>query len=198
MAIDSTSVQNQETAVVAEAEPEVVEMTDEEFIAVAKKMFKAMPDHGDYSPDTRSLMTKEFYSATVRGFDAPGTEPGGIGDEEDLYYWYTGNGGCDGKITDVKILERTAENATVKVSYKDCGDVTPHTLKLVKQGDDWLVADFDNLLSMFRSFNKKVSRLYAGDGPYKMLEYSGVDPEDEIGVDFLRQVKIYKKKYGIK
>lgn len=200
MAIDSAMVKPEmaDSLPVVEEEQQPAAMSDEEFLKMSRKVFEALPDHGDYSPSTRSLMTKEFYAATVRGFDAPGNYPGGLGDEEDLYYWYLGNDeSCAGGIVGMEILERSDDKAKVKIVYDNCGR-EDHTLYLVNENGTWVASDFDNMLGMFRKFNRQISREYAGDGPEKLLRDAGVDPDEDYAVEFLREVNRYKKKYHIK
>lgn len=197
LSIDSTS-EEETVAVTTDSVATPADLTDEELLAYSQKIVEALPDHGDYSPQTRQMMTPEFYRLTVQGFEAPTNNPGGIGDEEDLYIWY-GSEDCEVNISGLKLMERTEKSATISVNLSLCGEKYTHTLKLEKRGDTWQASDFDDLKRKFRAYIKLINKALAGDGAYALLQEADIEPDDEFfGKEYIREVTNYKKKYGIK
>ena len=126
---------------------------------IISKLWDGIPDHG-VNAYTQSALTTDFYDLVVKGFDMPGTYPGGIGQEEELYYWYLGQDSCYGDgITSIKINNSNDVRISATVSYKTCGVDSDHNIVLIhdefhnpvtgKAVTEWRIADFDGMYSLF-------------------------------------------------
>ena len=84
----------------------------------------------------------------------PSNYPGGIGDEECMWYWYNGQEGAEGdRITEAKVVSKTDSTALVNVTYLSFGNPQIFKLNLIKEKhqypngleiEKWVVDDFCN------------------------------------------------------
>lgn len=127
-------------------------LTEEEVKVLVMDLWNGIPDHGMNGMTSESL-SPAFYELVDMGFSVPSDNPGGIGSEETMYYWYTGQDtGYDAGVRDVKAKKISQNEVIANVSYYDgFGDRQNHVVTLRKITDPannvynkWLIDDFDN------------------------------------------------------
>ncbi len=102
-----------------------------------------IPDHG-ISPDTKTVCTETYYDLLSHAWAIPSDGIGEIGNEEWLYYFITGNGGCDDTYVDNIRIEANGAYAYVHFEVEDCGWTKGHSMELVNEEGTWLIANFDS------------------------------------------------------
>lgn len=115
--------------------------TNEEIL----RLIKYIPDHG-IRENSEKFFTPEYYSLLVEAWDIPSDYPEGIGSEEWLYYFISGNGESYDHIDHITT---TVKEGSVFVSFqcvwgweKDNG--MKHQMTLIHNGHHWVIADYDN------------------------------------------------------
>lgn len=140
---------------------------------VVLRLFDAMPD-GDYDNKTAKATTEDFYKLIVLAYDAPTDAPGGIGSEEWLYYWVTGQeSDPDAKIKVIKITQSETDpnHASAVVSRTNYGDTQKYEMDLVAIADPdvenqpaWRVSDFNgNKAELIKYLNNQYA-LFSKNG----------------------------------
>lgn len=102
-----------------------------------------IPDH-EIFPDTKTVCTEAYYSLLHHAWAIPSDGIGETGSDEWLYYFITGNGGCDDKYVKNIRVEANGAHAHVYFQMVDCGQVQEHSMELVNEEDTWLIADVDS------------------------------------------------------
>lgn len=102
-----------------------------------------IPDH-EIFPDTKTVCTETYYNLLHHAWAIPSDGIGEIGSDEWLYYFITGNGGCDDKRVENIRVEANGAYAYVCFQVVDCGQAKEHSMVLVNEDDTWLIADVDN------------------------------------------------------
>lgn len=189
--VTESTVVAADTAVADSIVPEPAPELTEEYVTEA---FNAIPDH-DLDASAEKYFSKAFYRDLKEAFAVPTNVPGGIGDEEFLYYFISGQDDCadDYGVKSVKI---TSEN-TADVRFK-CFDVITHKLTFALEDGRYVITDFDGVAAQVARYLKNAHRIFAGDGARKILADSGVPETDELYSFYLKEVKAYKSAYGIK
>ena len=132
----------------------VTEVAEESLEGVVCRVFAAIPDHCDITPEVHELMTASLYDAIHSAWEAIPEDQEGIGDEEFLFYFLTGNGGDEVDRASVRLLStEPGEGGSIvaTVAYDTrWEDKTPSTtdtltLTLVCEQGTWLLDDFDGV-----------------------------------------------------
>lgn len=198
--------ESQEVEAVAET-AEVIQTTTIEPLTndVVLRLFAGMPDHY-YNEGTAKATTPEFYKLIVLGFDAPSDAPGGIGSEEWLWYWVTGQEeDLDATIKVVKITqsENAPTQASAIVSRTDYGDTKKFEMQLVAMPDPddenqlvWRVEDFDGNKAKLIKYIDDQYELFKKDGGRDLWKEQMEDqgcgsPEEK--AEYLHQVSLWLK-----
>lgn len=173
----------------------------EDLNARVLELCEYIPDHA-LNPEAQAFMTPEFYEALAEAFDAPVDDYGGIGDNEWLWYFVTGNGGST-PVYGVKSVSKPSKNlATAIITVRDDwdGQVSPEVdareYKIVMKRVDgkWLLDDFDGKKEACIAYVKDMRAKYASGEIIKYLEAD----EDlrEYADDFRERVEAFYRKYG--
>jgi hypothetical protein len=107
----------------------------------AKKLIDYVPDH-EFKPSIKPYFNEEYYSLLEESWAVPVDDIMGIGENEWLYYFMTGNGGDEYSDRSKKILESMAMddyNAWVQMEY--LGSV--HDIVMHFENGDWVISNFD-------------------------------------------------------
>lgn len=187
-------------------EVEVVDDFDESPVAeeeltpsVVKSLFYGIPDHG-YDEKTKESVTDDFYSLIRLAFDRPNDNPGGIGSDEWLYYWLSGQEGGTILLTNsIKISKSTPDKAKVTfisaISFEEmgCEEIyghSSHEMVLVsvlindangKSHKEWRVSDFDGHKSRLIKYLNEQYKLFNKDKGRDVWDsaYSSDDSQEE-------------------
>ena len=180
-----------DTAVADSTAPEATPELTEEYVVEA---FNAIPDH-ELDASAEKYFSKAFYRDLKEAFAVPSNEPGGIGDEEFLYYFVTGG---DDLADDygVKSVKITSDN-TADVRFKSF-EITTHKLTFAIEDGRYVITDFDGAAAQVAAYLRNAHRIFAGDGARKILADCGIPETDELYSSYLKEVKAYKSAYGIK
>ena len=167
----------------------------------ALELCRYIPDHG-LDPEAAAHMTPDFYLALEEAFQAPVVDYGGIGDDEWLYYFVTGNGGSTPSYS-VKSVSQTSEDAaTAVINVKDIweegtepvGEGADYEISLVRIGKEWLLDDFDNKKAECIDYVKALRAKYNSG---ELVNY--MQSEDylrEYIPDFQRRITEFLNKFG--
>lgn len=121
---------------------------DTEVTKIVKQLWKGIPDHG-MNEYTKSCLTPEFYTLADIGYAVPSDEPGGIGSEEFVWYWYNEQDWDveKSKVISATPISKTPDKIIAKVKYTDGWSPSTHEIVLVKLPgyDGWLIDDFDGM-----------------------------------------------------
>ena len=137
------------------------ELTDERL----QEFVSCLPDH-IINLDS-AYYTSEYYHAWQDAIDIPSDGLCGIGSEECLCYLVCGNDPCEshsGKLDRMSVKADTAY-ADFKIIHRG-GDESPHTLKLVVRDAQWVIADYDQTLTMLQNYVKE-QRAYLQSDEFK-------------------------------
>ena len=137
------------------------ELTDERL----QEFVSSLPDHIINLDSV--YYTTEYYHAWQDAIDVPSDGLCGIGSEECLWYLVCGNDPCEshsGKLDQMSVKADTAY-ADFKIIHRG-GDESPHTLKLVVRDAQWVIADYDQTLSMLHNYVKE-QRAYLQSDEFK-------------------------------
>jgi len=107
----------------------------------AKTLIDMVPDHA-FNAANKPAFTESYFNLLEEAWAVPSNNIGGIGDEEFLYYFLTGNGDCDCPSHPKTILETKVlgdDSAMVKMNYIH----NDHEMLLNFVNGDWVIADFD-------------------------------------------------------
>lgn len=124
--------------------------------AEAQTFIEYIPDH-KLEDSPRWTYTKEYYNLLAEAWAIPSDNPGGIGSEEWLFYFLTGNGGleCNAQINNIR---QDGDEAVIDfICSGEQTDAAPkvHQLYLHFDGNIWLIADFDNTKEQLRQYIQK-------------------------------------------
>lgn len=108
----------------------------------AKKLIDYVPDH-EFRSSIKPYFNEEYYSLLEESWAVPVDDIMGIGEDEWLYYFMTGNGGDEEFMDHTKnILETVVMddyNAWVQMEY--LGRV--HDIVMHFENEDWVISNFD-------------------------------------------------------
>ena len=160
-----------------------------------------IPDHA-LNPEAQAFMTPEFYGALAEAFDAPVDDYGGIGDNEWLWYFVTGND-SDGPKYGVKSVSKIDDyNAKAVITVRETwdGQVSPevdaaeYEVLLKRVDGKWLLDDFDDKKEACIEYVKDMRAKYASGEIVKYLEAD--ESLSEYVTDFQERVEAFYQKYG--
>lgn len=132
--------------------------------AEIEKLIACIPDHTlDQSP--AEAFTKTYYSLLTEAWDIPSDNPGGIGSDEWLNYFLTGNGGGSCAPRDLHFHQNGQYARVVFV----CDSVSPepvsneHTVDFQFDGIRWVIADFDETSQKLYSYIQTMRNYFRSD-----------------------------------
>ena len=133
--------QNQQPAQKSLREQYPEKFTEKYISDQAMKLIEFVPDH-KFETSIKPAFTESYFNLLEEAWTVPVYDFGIIGDDEWLYYFMTGNGGCEctshpKTVDSVKVLDD--ENALVKMNYIH----EDHDMALHFENGDWVIADFD-------------------------------------------------------
>lgn len=167
----------------------------------AQKLIDFVPDH-EFDPASAPAFSKEYFSLLEEAWTFPTDDLLGIGSDEWLYYFLTGNGDCDcaSHPKTVKSLAVMNESvAKVKMNYIH----NDHDMTLVFVDGDWVIDDFDGTKAELEEYNQQQRKYFSDidlDEYFDKVsfEVNGFMPEEEQAEMFdsyREQVETYFKKY---
>lgn len=130
------------------------EKTIQEITTRVDSLIKYIPDH-QMPQNAEQYYTKEYYSLLQKAWNIP--QPiGFIGDGEFLFYFIEGNDPCettDGhKVTHTQTTFNDSTATDIFTYTHITGDTDTHTINLVKQNGQWIIADFDNTKAQLKEY----------------------------------------------
>ena len=158
------------------------------------------PDHG-LNPEARDYMTPEFFGALSEAFDAPVVDYGGIGDNEWLWYFVTGNGGGDPYYGIKSVSRVSKDKATAVITVRETWEgefidteenAREYGISLKRVNGQWLLDDFDGKKAECVDYIKEMRAKYKSRELLKYME----DYFHEYIPDFKRRVEVFYRKYG--
>lgn len=171
-----------------------------EVTQIVKQLWKGIPDHG-MNQYTVSCLTPEFYTLADVGYAVPTDNPGGIGSEDFVWYWYNGQDWDDSKakVISATPVSRTSDKIIAKVKYTDGMSPSTHEIVLVKLPgtDKWLIDDFDGMKNSLYEYIGDIGVKFMNGYANRIL----ADPEIGGYMDasekqeYLNEVENFKKKF---
>ncbi len=167
----------------------------------AQKLIDYVPDHA-FDPSIKPAFSEDYFKLLEEAWAIPVNDLMGIGENEWLFYFMTGNGDCECTSHPKTILEATKVddyNSYVKMNYIH----QDHDIVMHFENDDWVIDNFDGTKDeLIRYINDQRELLRSIDWPSytqemveEMKEYM---PEDEIIAwvdEFNAEVNVYFAKY---
>lgn len=119
--------------------------------AYIEHLVACIPNHA-LDTSVSGVYTQEYYSLLAEAWAIPTDNPGGIGSEERLYYFMSGNGE-DYKDVEVQSKQVNGNKVQVKFNciYND-KSLQEHTLELLYVNNCWLIANLDSTQSMLYDY----------------------------------------------
>ena len=176
--------------------------TTEYIIKSAEKLIDYVPDH-EFKPSIKPYFTDRYYSLLEESWALPVDDIMGIGENEWLYYFMTGNGGDEEFMDHTKnILEAVVmddSNSWVQMEY--LGQV--HDIVMHFENGDWVIDNFDGTLDKMERYIKTQRENLRNIDWQKYYEVTIEDnkayiPEEEIVAmldEFKAEVNAYLAKY---
>ena len=167
----------------------------------ALELCQYIPDHV-LKPEAENYMTPEFFHVLSEAFDAPVDDYGGIGDNEWLWYFVTGNGGGEPVygVKSVTLTSKDEAKATITVRETWEGTFEPeenareYEIALKCVDGKWLLDDFDGKKAECQKYIKEMRGKYESGEILKYME-SEEYLQEHIS-DFVNRVEDFYKKYG--
>ena len=139
---------------------------------VKRLWWYGLPDHGRANEYTGQALSRDFEAVVKRGWKlANDSDPDVIGDEECMYYWYSGQEYDEATmgITSVKIQKHDDTHATATVYFTIGWGIEPgpYILKLTKEprtlrngkvAMKWAIDDFRNASSMKQTIREFIRK----------------------------------------
>jgi hypothetical protein len=110
-------------------------------IQSAKRLVEYVPDH-EFDPSIKPAFGEQYFSLLQEAWAVPVVNISGIGDDEWLYYFLSGNGGdenADHTKTILEALPMDDWNAYVKMDYLG----SEHDIVMHFEDGDWRISNFD-------------------------------------------------------
>ena len=135
-----------------------------EFEERVKALFETIPDHTEVSPAAKGRMSEELYNALHDAWEAIPDDLDGIGDEEFLFYFLTGNGGEFVDYSSVKLITDNSISDTervVEVGYNTLweeGEIAEEKsikMHLKLERNELVLDDFDGVKEMCLDYIKE-------------------------------------------
>ena len=165
-------------------------------------MCKYIPDHG-LRDDAEFHLTNSYFRACSEAYAAP-ISPTGIGDEEFLWYFVSGQDGEP--IFSVKSVKQKGDSVIAKVYIQQGFDGIPwensekevHTMRLVRDMDSvserYLLDDFDNTKQECIDYVKKVREEYKSGEFERNIRNDGGSTRDIN--NFRRELRAFYARFG--
>ena len=159
-----------------------------------------IPDHS-LKPEAKDYLTPEFFHALSEAFDAPVVDYGGIGDNEWLWYFVTGNGGGDPYYGIKSVSRVSKDKATAVITVRETWEgefidteenAREYGISLKRVNGQWLLDDFDGKKAECVDYIKEMRAKYKSRELLKYME----DYFHEYIPDFKRRVEEFYRKYG--
>lgn len=160
----------------------------------AVRLVKYLPDHG-MENTCKEGFDPLFFEMLTHAFSIPSNGIGEIGSEEWLYYFVSGNDGCECTNHPVKILTCNMirnETAYVELNYLHRN----HELTLNYNGFDWVISDFDNVGNRLMVYIKDM-RLYFLSSEWASYVSKFLEDDDWkfCALERLQEIDEYFRKY---
>lgn len=163
---------------------------------------KYIPDHG-IAADAEKYMTAEYFRAYSEAIDAPSNSPDGIGDEEFLFYFVSGQDPQEPKFhisnpdKDVEIIDDThvlVQNITIDDWDGDEIYSSDSKLLLELVDGEWVIADFNDTKLRCEEYVKLVRSQYESG---EIIEYMRSEGFEQSDIDvYLSEIEAFYQKYG--
>ena len=159
-----------------------------------------IPDHG-LKPEAKDYLTLEFFRVLSEAFDAPVVDYGGIGDNEWLWYFVTGNGGGDPYYGIKSVSRVSKDKATAVITVRETWEgefidteenAREYGISLKRVNGQWLLDDFDGKKAECVDYIKEMRAKYKSRELLKYME----SYFHEYIPDFKRRVEEFYRKYG--
>lgn len=148
-----------------------------------EQLIQSIPDHG-MSNATRNEFTPEYYDLLTQAWAIPSDAVEGIGSEEWLYYFVSGNGESSiktivGEITNSYDTVTANFDLLFAIGEDEC-DTVPHTLTLLHNGEKWVIYDVDDTKFQLENYIKEQrahlrSQEWLDYLQYERAEFEGAD-----------------------
>lgn len=139
------------------------------------ELIAAIPDH-EFVSNTKEAYTSEYYTQLSRAWAVPSDAIGEIGTDEWLYYFISGNGGCeDFRIENINILTHH-RRSTVRFVVFECGSSNSHTMELKYDKKAWRIADYDNTLRQLKEYLHEQRKYFKSAEWQAYLNAAKTDP----------------------
>ena len=161
-----------------------------------------IPDHG-LKPEAKDYLTPEFFRVLSEAFDAPVVDYGGIGDNEWLWYFVTGNGGGEPYYGIKSVSRDSKDKATAVITVRETwdgefidseGDARKYEIALKRIDGQWLLDDFDGKKAECLEYIQEMRGKYKSGELLKYMQSE--DYFHEYIPDFKKRVEDFYKKYG--
>lgn len=166
---------------------------------VMKQEILRIAEGVQHSGFDETLLSKDFFKHYTTAVNAPGNNPGGIGDEEMLYNEL---GGQDpdpkGKFVEIVIKDLTPNSASAVVTFLNYGQKERHRLNLIYVDNEWRLEEWDNIHQSSLNYINLLNKQLKGDGVYKLLEQVGISKDDPDYDTYLQPLLDYKKEHRIR
>ena len=168
----------------------------------ALELCQYIPDHG-LKPEAKDYMTPEFFRAISEAFNAPVIDYGGIGDNEWLWYFVTGNGGGEPYYGIKSVSSISKDRATAVITVRETWegvfidseeDAREYGISLKFVGGKWLLDDFDGKKAECVDYVRKMRTKYKSGELLKYMESE--DYLQKYIPDFKRRLDAFYQEYG--
>lgn len=167
----------------------------------AIRLIDYVPDH-EFNPSIKPAFSEKYYSLLEEAWAIPVVDIEGIGENEWLFYFLTGNGGDEGLDHHKTVIEATMMddwNSWAQVEY--LGNV--HDIVMHFENEDWTINNFDGTQDQLARYIKEQrqnlrSIEWESFSNELVGDLKGYMPEDEIlawVADFKGRVEAYFAKY---
>ena len=176
----------------------------EELSSIALELCEYIPDHGILD-DAECHMTPEYFRAVDEAFAAPDGCYDGIGDNEWLWYFVTGNDGSSPYYTVKSVFLVDPAHAFADITIQDIYDweeggkphpesIVHRCIKMTKTEGKWLLDNFENTKQDCQDYVKRLRAKYKSGEILKSLQS---DDYTRVFVpEFKKSVEEFYQKYG--
>lgn len=164
-----------------------------------QQLIRLIPNHG-LSDSAKNKFDSYYYALLEEAWAIPSNGLGGIGDEEWLYYFISGNGE---DATRYVLDNITTDGDHKKVDFQAVWDYEDnqqkkqkHTLYLKKSGEKWIIENFDGTKNQLEKYIKEMRAFYKSPNWAEMYD-AGLKDKDikEITIETNNKVNEYFNKY---
>lgn len=175
--------------------------SNNKLIQRAEELCEYIPDHV-LLEEAKDYMTADFFMALSEAFDAPVDDYSGIGDNEWLFYFVTGNGGSSPSFSVLSVDKVDKANAVAKISVRQIWEdgqeaeeeEEEYLMNMTLENGEWLLSDFDGKKQECVDYVKDMRAKYASGEIIDIL--ASDDFTREYIPDFKARVEAFYEKYG--